>query len=319
MRLVLVLVGLAGGLVACVPPPVYRVQRTARVPRPAAPLRTGEPLAGPIELSVGASSIGDVTKPELVDHDAAIELARAQMRAELRIRLGTRGEIAPIYEQAVGMMEPLDATQAPVEEGMPAGIGLATRYSFDAGNGLSFGLGLEAMSWSIPYVEYRTCVAYCEENDAPAQQMHHGNENVGTLGLAFVPTYRTGNLALFGGAYARRHPTIVRKGTEQYVDDYDEDVSGGVYNVLVHAGIEYRLPALSVMATVQQNLTSDPVAYGPSFGLAIAFRVPDRKRTQLPPEPPPAPPAPIVQVGAPGAPAGTTFEDRDAELPDDPW
>ncbi len=319
MRLIgLVLVGLVGGLVACVPPPVYRVQRTARVPRPAAPLRTGEPLAGPIELSVGASSIGDVTKPELVDHDASIEVAREQMRAELRIRLGERGELAPIYEQAVGMMQSLDATQAPVEQGLPSGLGLATRYSFDAGSGLSFGLGLEAIAWSIPYVEYRTCVAYCEENDAPIQQMNHGSETVGTLGLAFVPTYRHGNLALFGGAYARRHPTIVRKGTEQFVSDYDEDVDGGVYNVLVHAGIEYRLPVVSLMATVQQDLTADPVAYGPSFGLAIALRVPDRKRTQRAPEPA-APPAPIVQGGAPGDTAETGFEARDAELPDDPW
>src|SRR5262245_5859433 len=105
------------GLVGCVPPPVYRVQRTARVPHPAAPLRTGEPLAGPVELSVGASSVGDVTKPELVDEQAAIEVAREQMRAELRIRLGRRGELAPIFETAMGEMVPLDHTQAPVENG----------------------------------------------------------------------------------------------------------------------------------------------------------------------------------------------------------
>ena len=132
MRSVFVLrpvVGLALAVASgCVPPPVYRVQRTARVPHPAAPLRTGEPLAGPIELSVGASSIGDVMSPELVDEHASVEVAREQMRGEVRIRLGKRGEIAPIFEQAMaGSMQALDSTQAPVESGAPTGIGLATR------------------------------------------------------------------------------------------------------------------------------------------------------------------------------------------------
>jgi hypothetical protein len=309
MRFVLLLVV----VVACVPPPVYRVQRTARVPHPAAPLRTGEPLAGPIELSVGASSIGDASEPELVDRDASIEVAREQMRAELRIRLGKRGEIAPIYEQAnSGTMHALDMTQAPVESGAPSGIGIATRYSIDTGApGFAFGVGLEAMSWQIPYVEYRTCIEYCEENGA-GDSINHGYEGVSTLGLSLTPTYRRGNLAVFGGAYTRRHPTIKRKGTELYAMDYDQDVDGGRYNWLLSAGVEYRLPIVSLMATVQQNLTRDPVQYGPSFGFAIAFRVPDRKPRRVDVEPPPAP---VIQSGPPGA----SIVDRDSELPDDPW
>jgi hypothetical protein len=302
-------------LVGCVPAPVYRVQRTARVPHPAAPLRTGEPLAGPIELSVGASSVADARRPELVDHDASIEVAREQMRAELRIRLAKRGEITAIYEQAnSASMQALDMTQAPVESGAPNGIGLAMRYSIDTGQpGLSFGVGVEAMSWEIPYVEYRTCVEFCEENDAPLQQMHHGYEGVSTFGLSLTPTYRRGNLALFGGAYTRRHPTIVRKGEELYSTDYDQDVDAGRYNWLVSAGIEYRLPIVSFMATVQQNLTRDPVQYGPSFGLAIAFRVPERTRRPVTIDIPV--PAPVVQASSPGA----RLADRDSELPDDPW
>jgi hypothetical protein len=301
-------------LVGCVPPPVYRVQRTARVPHPAAPLRTGEPLAGPIELSVGASSIGEATQPELVDRDASIEVAREQMRAELRIRLGKRGEITPIYEAAnAGSMFALDKTQAPVEHGAPTGIGLATRYSFATGApGLSFGVGVEVMSWQIPYVEYRTCVELCEENGAPSMQINHGYEGVNTLGLSLTPTYRHGNLALFGGAYTRRHPTIARKGTELYSMDYDRDVDSGRYNWMVNAGAEYRLPIVSLMATVQQNLTRDPVQYGPSFGFAIAFRVPERKHRPVFVE---VPVAPVAQLGPPGA----ATLDRDAELPDDPW
>jgi hypothetical protein len=266
-------------LVGCVPPPVYRVQRTARVPHIAAPMRTGEPLDGPIELSVAGSTIGAVMQPELADKQAAVEVAREQVRTELRIRLGKRGELTPIYERAIeDTMVRLDATQAPVSQGTPQGYGLAARYSIETSvPEFSLGFGVEAMAWEIPYVEYRTCVSYCEENGAPMMQINHGRETVSSLGLSLAPTYRTGPLALFVNAYTRRHPTIVRKGTELYAQDYDRDVDGGEYNFLVGAGIEYRLSFASLMATVQQDLTADPVAYGPSFGLAIAWRVPDPK------------------------------------------
>jgi len=305
-------------VVACVPPPVYRVQRTARVPRPAVPLRTGEPLDGPAELSVGMNSFGDVTKPELVDEQAALEVPKAQARSELRFRLGrrgARGELAGIYEQSLESgMKPLDPTQAPVREGAPSGAGLAFRYSIATGTpGFSIGTGVEAMSWSIPYVEYRTCVEYCEENNAPLMQINHGTETTGTFGFALTPTYRTGAFAIYGGAYARRHPTIVRKGNEYSVNDYDQDVSDGTYNVLVHAGVEYRLPIVSILATVQQDLTADPVLYGPTFGLAIALRVPNQPKLPYHAQDP----RPVYQSGPPGAPSTTSSDD--AELPDDPW
>jgi hypothetical protein len=308
-------------LVACVPPPVYKVQRTARVPHPAVPMRTGEPLDGPIELSVGMNSFGDTKQPELMDSQASVEVPNKQMRSELRIRLGregARGELAPIFEQALASgMKPVDPTQAPVREGSPTGVGIAFRYSIPTGvDGLSIGTGIEAMSWEIPYVEYRTCVAYCAENNAPQMQINHGSEGVGTLGFALTPTYRSGPVAMFAGAYTRRQPTIVRKGTEEFAMDYDQDVSAGNYNMVVHAGIEYRLPAVSFLATVQQDLTADPVLYGPTFGLAIALRVPNHPK--LPyhdpqPEPRPAS-APVLQSGPPGDP--TTSHDTDDALPE---
>lgn len=319
----LIVAALSFAHAACVPPPVYRVQRTARVPRPAVPLRTGEPLDGPAELSVGMNSFGDVIEPELVDKEASLEVPKAQARSELRFRLGrrgARGELAGIYEQSLeNGMKPLDPTQAPVREGAPSGVGLALRYSFATGApGFSIGAGIEAMSWQIPYVEYRTCVSYCEENNAPQMQINHGTEDVSTLGFALTPTYRTGALALYAGAYTRRHPTIERKGSETYAYAYDQDVSRGTYNLLVQAGIEYRMPVLSLLATVQQDLTADPVLYGPTFGVAIALRVPND--TKLPYHEPPQPeprPAAVLHSGPPGA--ATASQDIDADLPDDPW
>jgi hypothetical protein len=286
-------------IVGCVPLPVYRVQRAARVPRVAAPMRTGAPLAGPIELSVGATN---GPKAKLGDESVALEVPERQVRSELRLRI-RRGEIAPFYEQAVeSSYEQLDPTQAPVENGTANIVGLATRYSFATpAPNFSIGTAFEVMSYSMPYVEYRTCVENCEINGVSGTQMYAGTENTGSFGFGLTPTYRSGSLAFYGGMYTRRHPTIERKGKE-IGGEYDEDIAGGNYNVLLHAGLEVRASVFSISASIQQEVTRDPVQYGPSVGLALAVHLPDIK---LPPPPPPyEPTSPTV---------------ADADLPDDPW
>jgi hypothetical protein len=270
-----------------VPPPVYRVQRTARVPHPAAPLRSGEPLEGPAELSIGASSFGDTRAPRLADPAAAVEVPTTQMRGEARFRI-LRGEIAAITDHAIeATMQPIDRTQAPVSAGTAWSVGLATRYSIELPDThLSIGLGLEALRWNIPYVEYRSCVANCD--GAPLQEMLHGSEMIGTLAYSITPSYRAGALAIFGGLYAAQHPTIVRKGTELYATDYNSDVDHGDYNYILHAGVEVHLGYVSVIAQVQDDVTRSPLAYGPSFGFALAAHTPE-----IPRPPPPRYAVPI--------------------------
>src|SRR6188508_850640 len=108
------------------PPPVYRVQRAARVPRPTVPLRTGEPLAGPIELTIGASSLANTAKPEAGNQAKALEIPEHQVRGELRIR---RGELAMIHERGIGHATKIDETQADTNRDNPWGGGAALRYA----------------------------------------------------------------------------------------------------------------------------------------------------------------------------------------------
>ncbi|MEO8549926.1 MAG: hypothetical protein ABI678_08125 [Kofleriaceae bacterium] len=267
----LVLVVAAGS--GCIPAPVYKVQRAARVPHPAAPLRSGAPLAAPLELSFGASNALDVRTPRLANRDAAIETERTQVRGELRIRLGKRGELYFHHEHAFAP-SPIDRTQAPVPGDHDAwSLGLGFRYALEFPDAPNFflGLGLGTVTWSIPYVEHRSCVANCE--GAPLQQTYTGDDDVGGLAYSLTPTYRSGDLTVFAGLYAAQHPTIVRKGTEIGARDYNSNLDAGPYNYVVHAGLEYKLGPFSLLARVQQDLTHDPVWYGPSFGFAIAGRL----------------------------------------------
>jgi hypothetical protein len=244
------------------------------VPHPAAPLRTGAPLDGPVELSIGASNFGDLSAPRRTDPDAAVEVPSTQIRAELRAKLGNNGELAAIHEQAIeSTITPLDPTQAPVEHDAPTSNGLALRYAMplDGVPGLTLGVGIEMLSWSIPYVEYRSCVDNCA--GAPVQQVTRATDSIGVVAFSIAPAYRFGNWTIFGGFYAAPHPTIVRKGTELSATDYDSDISAGDYNYVFSAGAEYRYGALSLLAHIQDDLIAAPVAYAPSFGVAIAAHV----------------------------------------------
>jgi hypothetical protein len=259
---------------ACLPVPIYKVQRAARVPHPAAPLRSGAPLDAPIEASFGTSSAFDLRAPRLVNHDAAVETPAVQVRGELRIRLGTFGEIHVGTEHALDA-SPIDRTQAPVTGGHDAwSYNLGLRYAVPLSDELFIGLGIESVTWVLPYVEYRSCVMNCD--GVPLQEQDEGTDSLWSVAADITPTYRTGNLTLFGGLHIAPNPTIQRKGSELGALDYDSDLALGPTSFVIHAGAEYKLGPISLLAQIQDDLTGDPVSYGPSFGFAIAGRLLDK-------------------------------------------
>jgi hypothetical protein len=253
----------------CLPPPVYKVQRSVRVPHATVPLRTAQPLAGPVEITLGASNAADVVKPRRGDDTAAIEVPQRQVRGELRIRLRTNGELALIHERGIGASSlKLDSTQAPIGDGSPYGTGFAYRYAIRGDRGLVVGIEAEALFWQLPYVEYRTCVENCE--GSATLEMDRGTAHESTLGFGVTPSYQLGDLTVFGGGFVRNHPTIERKGTEIGYTQH-EDVSGGNMNLLLHAGVAYRFAEqFTALLVVDQNVTVDPVRYGPGIGFALS-------------------------------------------------
>jgi hypothetical protein len=211
-------------------------------------------MQGPVEASVGASSILDTRSPRLHDPSAKIEVPSQQVRGELRLRLRRNGQAAFIYEQAIaGSYRALDPTQAAVVKGTARSTGVAVRYSAHLDEHFTIGLGLEALLWSIPYVEDMQCFRDCKRA-------------VGTFAFSVVPAYRVGRWTFYGGLYAAPHP-IARLD--------EPGVERGDYNLILHTGIELSVRQLSVLAQIQRDMTVAPASYGPSFGLAIAGRLPN--------------------------------------------
>lgn len=265
---------LLAGLFAACDPSTYRIQRTVRVPHAAAPLWDGAPMQGPVELSGGVSSALDLWSPQRHDPGASVEVPSQQVRAELRLRMRRDFQLALIHQRALaGSYRPLDVTQAPVRDGAAKSVGLALRYSIHVGDspGFTIGLGVEAHVWTLPYVEYMSCISRC---DGTPLQVQRGNAAVGVLAYSLVPAYRSGRWTVFGGLYLTPHPSVRRKSTEAGPAAYDSEVEAGDMNLVVHAGVELSVRQLSVLAQIQDDLSVSPVSYAPSFGLAIAGRLP---------------------------------------------
>ena len=127
-----------------------------------------------------------------------------------------------------------------------------------------------------------------------------GTHSVGTFGAALTPSYRAGSLVWFRArSTARQHPTIKEKGVEGALD-FSADVSSGPFNLVLSAGVEIDL-AYHVKGSVvlYQDLTQDPVSYGPSLGAMVIVPLGTRHRAPAPSAVPAAGPAP-APAPAPG-------------------
>ncbi len=272
MRAVLLLPLLA----ACLPQPIYRVQRDVRVAHATAPLWSGSPMQGPVEASFGASSLAETRRPRLGDDPTvASEVPSLQLRGELRFRIARYAQLALVHDHAIASTyRALDPTQAPVDHGTAESFGIAIRGAVpvDGVPGMSLGFGVELLEWSLPYVEYRTCVERCD--GVPAQEMTSGTDTMFEPAMHVIPSYRRGNLTVFAGIYGTPHARVARKGTEYSSTDYDSELTRSSVNFILHAGAELTFGYVSVLAQVQQDLVTDPVSYGASLGVALAVHAP---------------------------------------------
>jgi len=249
------------------------VQRSVRAPHPTVPLQSGQPLETGAELGLGLSSVADVMAPKVGNPTEAVEVPGTQGRAEMRFRPG-RAPLTLAGPSGHGFgstSQTPDDTQAPVGPGDVRGYGGSMRYAFPTSTpGLVISTTVELTSWSLPYVEYSTCTN-CINGFTVVDR---GRANPLTLGVGFQPSWKNGNVTLFGGAFARNHPTTERKSVDEVLFDGDGDVRSGPFNLLLHAGVEVAFsPLVSGIVIVHQNVVADPVKYGPGVGAGLSIKL----------------------------------------------
>ncbi|MBL8619865.1 MAG: hypothetical protein JNK64_01145 [Myxococcales bacterium] len=262
--------------VGCVPPPVRRVNRAALVPRLTPTLVDGAPMAQPVELAFGATSLM-AGAPGPGEGDAALEVPGTQLAGFARFRVADYASIA--FGYAAGLdasARPIRPHQAPVDGGDAAGIGTALTVAVPVAPGWSVGVEAGVVGWEVPWIEHSTCVANCPIG-APIDTTSEGRSVVMQGSFAVTPTYRRGDWTVFASATIKNQPTIEHKGTELGVD-VSGDVEGGPGVWLGAVGLSAAVIGdLRVSAIVYAPLERGPVATGPSLATMLTLPLGPRR------------------------------------------
>jgi hypothetical protein len=274
MRMVCLFVSVA--LAGC---STYSVRRAALVPHLAPTPRNGQPLDGQQEVSFGSAAVVSAGTPTEGDRGAGIELPRIDLNGALRFALGKNADLGFVWDQGLDEgSQKIAPDQPSPKNGDVYGGGLSFQYSvFFQDSKLRLGLTTDVLYYSVPYVEYRTCVTGCEGMPM-LSTIERGRRTVPVVSLGVIPSYRFGRVTVYGGMTARNHPTIDRGDIEDDVIIEDEqDVYAGPFNLVASLGVDVAIYR-SVRASLQiyQPLTQTPVAYRPTVGLGVSIPIGER-------------------------------------------
>jgi hypothetical protein len=225
------------------------------------------------EASMGASTAASGERPrEGEGANAGLFIPRVELGGAMRAQVGELFDVGLVWDY--GAREGAYRTspdQPTPDNGSVWGGGASAFASLPTLTpGFRVGVGLDLLVYSIPYVEYRTCATGCLK---PYTTVDRDRENVGVYSLSIIPSWRAGRVTLFGGGTMRNHPTITKGSVEGPAEDLlSDEVEAGPPNFVVSAGVELEVVAgLRAMALVYQPITTDPVEYGPTLGLALTI------------------------------------------------
>jgi hypothetical protein len=274
----------------------YSVRKSALAPHIAPPMRSGQALGdASSEASFAASTLTSADRPrEGEDANAGLHIPRYEVGAALRGRLSQNLDVGLLWDH--GFREgarPTSPDQPTPDNGAVFGGGAGMFASLPtAMPGLRIGVGLDLMVYSIPYVEYRTCVPK-DCFGRPHTMVDEDRDLIGVYSASLIPSWRVSSLTLFAGGTLRNHPTIVKASTESDFDD-DEEVENGPANLLVSAGAEIDIGAgVRLLGMIYQPVTTDPVEYAPT--LAVALTIPLARRVPRRASVPASRPAPTAR------------------------
>lgn len=253
----------------------YSVRRSALVPNAAAPARSGEPARGVMELGLSTPRAVSLASPKEGDGaNAGLYLPRTQVTGELRIPargLSPDLDLGAIYD--LGLRNGATAItpdQPKPDRGDVMGLGASIFYAPEVSPGFRLGVGAALLLYTIPYIEYRTCIDNCAGLEFT--DIEKGSSTISSYRVSLHPSYRVGNVRYFGSITARNHPTNTKgEITNDPFFDSDDEVRSGPTNIIVAAGIEVDFGKLRGLVQVIQPLTQDPVDYAPTVGLGLAL------------------------------------------------
>lgn len=259
------------------------VRRAALVPHLQPTARTGQPM-GPARAAISLASVSTLGlgKPEEVDGaNAGVEIPRWHASAAARIRVTRDFDLGLLYDHGFELgARKLDSTQPDSDNGDVSGAGFGAHYSIPTSiEGFRIGIASNLLIYSVPYIEYRTCIDGCAGN--PFLDISRHRDNIAVLSQSVIPSWKIDDRwTIYASITARNHPTVDKKSIESVVAPNDEPIEAGPFNIIVNAGADIDLGhGIRAAAHVYQPVYAEPVKYGPTIGLSLTlplFREPAR-------------------------------------------
>lgn len=249
----------------------HSVRRSALVPHMAPTMRDGQGLGDAVgQLDLGSSAIVAMGEPKEGDTAAGLHIPNTQVNGALRLQPTRNFDIGVIYERGFDQGSTSIAPDQPDPEGDAQGLGISLGYSVQTRDpGFRVGLTMEFINYTVPYVEYRTCIDNCY--GSPYTEVDRANVNVPVIAFGVTPSMRRGPWTFFGGLTLRSHPTVERGGVE-YGEGNDEDLESGPLNAVVAAGTTFTTPArVSASVLIYQTISQDPVEYAPTLAATLSL------------------------------------------------
>lgn len=245
------------------------VRRAALVPHAQPSLRDGQPVGDArAEVALGLATAVQAHEPGEGNGNAGVEIPRLQSNVAVRLRATNDVDVSFLYEHASPRGATAIADDQPEPQGTARGYGVGMNYSIPTSDpGFRVGLTGDFLVYRVPVVEYRTCI----DCPSPITNVDHYFDEVPVVSFAVTPSLARGPFTYFGSFTLRNHPTIARSSIEGPLD-WEEDLEAGRFNAIAAVGASYTMPArVRGSLLVYQNLSRDPVAYGPTLAVAVTI------------------------------------------------
>jgi hypothetical protein len=250
---------------------VYQVHRSILTPPPTPPMRSGQPIDGTAQVSLGSSSLVQTTTPSSSGNDGDW-IPRWDLDGAIRFPASRDVDVGVVFDSGFNQ----DATAAiggPRPNGNTFGAGFEIAINRPLDQEWRLMIDLQALFYSLPFVEYDTCVSNCNTGE-PYSIIDDSSKSVMVGSIALIPSWHRDRATVFGGLTVRNHPTVVGTATT-VVPGLSDGVHAGPAYVILSAGVEYKLTdALKALALVYMPVNDDPIQYGPTFGLSFSVDFP---------------------------------------------
>lgn len=249
----------------------HSIRRAALVPHQQPVAHSARPVQTK-EFSIGSPNALRTAKPRLsANQNAGIAIPRWQGQGALRMPWGPDTSVGLHFDYGLDEGSVAVSDDQPDPEGDVFGAAVSMLYSAKFSPEFSLGLAGQVWLYSIPYVEYDTCV---DCPFGPWTEVEHDRDAIPVFSFALLPTFELSPaVSVFGGLTLRNHPTIQKSDIDIGPDDdFDEEVETGPLNSIGSIGAEVALAErIKLTGYLHRPIAADPVIYGVAAGLMLTF------------------------------------------------